>query len=193
MHGPRFLEKASNKGNYLHRVYLLEVGGPLSNLLRTSRVGRVLTEWDGSGSASLPVILIISWLNGSSALGVTAIGSSMASTYKFVTKDMIPKEWRFTEEQEKDWLRHVATEMPGETAETLQRMVAIELPDTHMAWAYQQAYMTASEQREDLVTPVITSREQWENRSEELTKVVKCLTEGTPPVVTLCAMVVRKK
>ena len=105
---------------------------------------------------------------------------------------MVPKEWRFTEEQDREWLTHVAKEMPGESAHTLMRIVAVELPDTHGAWAHQKAYMAASEQRDDLVTTVITSREQWEKRSDKLQKVLMCLKDGTPPAVGFCAMAVKK-
>ena len=51
-----------------------------------------------------------------------------------VTKDMIPDVWYLTEEQERTWLQHAATGLPGQTAESLQRIVAIELPDFPMAY-----------------------------------------------------------
>ena len=124
-------------------------------------------------------------------LGIQRSEHKMATTFKLVSNAMIPKEWRFTEEQERDWLTQVAAEMPGETASTLQRIVAIELPDFPVSYAYQQAYMDASEHRDDLVAPVITSREQWTNRLEEMKKVIKCLLEGNPPMV-FCAMAVKK-
>ena len=75
----------------------------------------------------------MSWLNDTSALWDTVDRANMTSTCKFVTKDMIPKEWRFTEEQDREWLTHVAKLMPGESAHTLMRIVAVELPDTHGA------------------------------------------------------------
>ena len=111
---------------------------------------------------------------------------------KFVTKDMVPKEWHLGPEQEKEWLAHAAVGLAGAT-DSLQRMVAVELPDTFAAWAYQEAYARAAVERDDLVTPVITSREQWHGRTSELAKVVRCLWEGEPPAVVFCAIAVPKK
>ena len=110
----------------------------------------------------------------------------------FVTKDMVPDVWRFSAEQEREWLEHVAEEMPGESAATLQRIVAIELPDIPVAWAYQEAYKAASATRDDLVMPMITSREQWRDRRDEMTSIIRCLIEGSPPVVAICAVAVRR-
>ena len=113
----------------------------------------------------------------------------MDSSYSsLVTMDMIPDVWHFNEEQERDWLEHVAKDMQGETATTLQRMLAIELPDIKGAWTYLERFRMASETRKNLVPPVITARDQWEGRQDELAKIVKCLVEGTPPVVAICAI-----
>ena len=115
------------------------------------------------------------------------------ATFKFATKDMIPGEWHLTPEQERQWLAHAAAGLTNETADTLQRMVAIELPDTFTAWAYQEAYVEAAKERDDLVAPVITSQEQWRDRVDELANVVRCLWEGEPPAVVFCALAVPKK
>ena len=107
----------------------------------------------------------------------------MASTISsFVTKDMIPAVWYLTEEQEAEWLEHMAGRLPGGSAATLQRVVVIELPDFPIAYAYQEAYAAASAVREDLVMPIITSLEQWRGRREEMANIVRCLLGGIPPV-----------
>ena len=110
----------------------------------------------------------------------------------FVTKDMVPDVWRFSAEQEREWLEHVAEDMPGESAATLQRIVAIELPDIPLRRAYHGAYKAASATRDDLVMPMITSREQWRDRRDEMTSIIRCLIEGSPPVVAICAVAVRR-
>ena len=56
---------------------------------------------------------------------------------------------------------HVAGHMTGESPSTLERLVVIELPDIPLVYAYQAAHMQASAHRADLVTPIITSQEQW--------------------------------
>ena len=118
----------------------------------------------------------------------------MDSSYSsLVTMDMIPDVWHFNEEQERDWLEHVAKDMPGETATTLQRMLAIELPDIKGAWTYLKRFEMASKTRKNLVPLVITARDQWKKRQDEMAKIVKCLVEGTPPVVAICAMAVPKQ
>ena len=112
----------------------------------------------------------------------------MASTDKsFVTKDMSPEEWRFTEKQEA-WLEHVAKEMPVKSAATLERVVAIELPDFRLSYAYTEAYTIALANRVDLVMPMITSRDQWKDRRAEEARILWRLVNGAPPDVTFCAV-----
>ena len=116
----------------------------------------------------------------------------MYSSYNngFVTRDMIPGVWRLTAEQERNWLQMMASEMPGQTADTLLRIVTIELPDIPMAHDYQKRYEEASTNRGDLVPPIITSREQWAGRKADVEKIVKCLLKGTPPMVVISAVAV---
>ena len=114
------------------------------------------------------------------------------AAFKFVTKDMIPGEWRLTPEQEREWLVDAAVSL-NETADNLERIVAVELPDTFMAWAYQEAYVEAVKERSDLVAPVISSEEQWRDRADDLAKVVRCLWAREPPVVVFCAFAVKKQ
>ena len=120
------------------------------------------------------------------------MASAMTAHPNFVTKDMVPDVWRFSAEQEREWLEHVAEEMPGESAATLQRIVAIELPDIPLSWAYQEACTAASATRDDLVMPMITLREQWRHRRDEMRSIIRCLIEGSPPVVAICAVAVRR-
>ena len=118
----------------------------------------------------------------------------MASTDKsFVAKDMIPEEWRFTEKQEKEWLEHVAKEMPVKSAATLERVVAVELPDFPVSYAYTEAYTIALANRVDLVMPMITSRDQWKDRRAEEARILWRLVNGAPPDVTFCAVALLKK
>ena len=112
------------------------------------------------------------------------------ATFKFVTKDMVPETWHLPPEQEGEWLADAARGLSVAEG-TLQRLVTVELPDTHTAWAYQRAYLRAAERRDDLVTPVITSREQWDGRLDQLARVVQCLWEGEPPAVAFCAIAVK--
>lgn len=116
----------------------------------------------------------------------------MATTWpRFVTKDMIPEVWRFAEEQENEWLVRVAGHMPGETPRSLQRIFAVELPGFPISYAYQEAYRAASVDRDDLVMPLITSREQWSDRPAAAAGVIRCLLEGIPPTVAFCAIAVQ--
>ena len=110
----------------------------------------------------------------------------------FVTWDMIPAVWLLSPEQESKWLSEIAHLAPGETAQTLERHVCIELPDCPPAWEYQQAYIAASTTRSDLVTPMITSREQWESRPEQLLDVIWRLLHGLPPMVAVCVIAGRR-
>ena len=115
------------------------------------------------------------------------------ATFQFVTASMVHAALNITSEQEKEWLIHAAGGLAGAKADTLQRIVAVELPDTHTAWAYQRAYVEAAKERDDLVAPIITSQEQWRDRVDELTRVVRCLWEGVPPAVVFCAIGAHKK
>ena len=116
----------------------------------------------------------------------------MALAPSFVTWDMIPAPWMLSPEQEKEWLREVAVYSPGETAETLERHVCIELPDLPLAWAYQEAYITAAASRNDLVPPMISARDQWASRTAQMREVIWCLVHGRPPLVAICAIAGRR-
>ena len=120
------------------------------------------------------------------------MASAMTAHPIFVTKDMVPDVWHFSAEQDREWLEHVAEEMPGESAATLQRIVAIELPDIPLSWAYQEACTAASATRDDLLIPMITSRKQGQDRCDEMRSIIRCLIEGSPPVVAICAVAVRR-
>ena len=115
------------------------------------------------------------------------------ATFQFVTASMVPAALNITSEQEKEWLIHAAGGLAGAKADTLQCIVAVELPDTHTAWAYLRAYQLAVKERDDLVVPMISSREQWDDRGDDLTRVVWCLQQGLPPAVVFRAIVPDKK
>ena len=115
------------------------------------------------------------------------------ATFRFVTTSMVPAALNLTSEQENEWLIHAAGGLAGAKADTLQRIVAVELPDTHTAWAYLRAYQLAAKERDDLVVPIISSREQWDHRRDELARVVGCLKQRVPPVVVFCAIAPDKK
>ena len=59
----------------------------------------------------------------------------MAIAPYLVTWDMIPSCWILTPDQEAQWLEEVARLAPGDTPQTLERHVCIELPDCPPAWA----------------------------------------------------------
>ena len=115
------------------------------------------------------------------------------ATFQFVTASMVPAAWNITSEQQKERLFHAAGGLAGAKADTSQCLVAVELPDTHTAWAYLRAYQLAAKERDDLVVPIISSREQWGNRVDELRRVVRCLKLGVPPAVVFCAIAPDKK
>ena len=112
---------------------------------------------------------------------------------QFVTKDMIPREWLMTPDQEREWLTHVAPRLDGVDPDSLQRMVAVELPDVGLSWEYQRAYLEAAKQRDDLLAPMISSQEQWQGREHQALEVVRCLWQGTAPAVAFIAIAVLKK
>ena len=114
------------------------------------------------------------------------------AAFQFVTKDMIPREWGLSPQQEKVFLQESAA-IHKEPPDGLERMVAVELPDTFTAWAYQEAYVEAAKVRADLVPPVITSEDQWRDRPDELAKVVTCLWDREPPAVAFVAFAVKKQ
>ena len=111
--------------------------------------------------------------------------------FRFVTSSMIPVSHDMTPQQEEAFLR-ASSEAHGVPPESLQRMVAVELPDTYAAWEYQAAYAEAAKARDDLVPPAITSREQWDGRLEELARVVACLWAREAPSVSFISFAVRK-
>ena len=108
--------------------------------------------------------------------------------FRLVTKDLIPQVWYLSEEQEREWLAHAGGALPGYSPGELRRVFVIELPDCPMAYAYQQAYVTASARRDDLVMPVITPREQWHGRGDVLVEVLRCLIEGSPPLAAVAVI-----
>ena len=107
-----------------------------------------------------------------------------------VTKDMVPRQWLMTPQQEHEWLLCVASRLPGSDPDAMRRLVAIELPDIKPAWQYQETYQQAAGQRDDLVTPIVTSWEQWRGREDVLCEIVKHLWEGTAPAVVFVAVAV---
>ena len=115
------------------------------------------------------------------------------ATFQFVTASMVPAAWNITSEQQKERLFHAAGGLAGAKADTSQCLVAVELPDTHTAWAYLRAYQLAAKERDDLVVPIISSREQWDHRQDELAMVVGCLKQRVPPAVVFCAIAPDKK
>ena len=105
------------------------------------------------------------------------------------TLDMIPPAWRLTPPQERQWAAEAAaiTQVaPG----SVRRLVVIELPDCPLAWRYQQMFIAASADRHDLITPVITSWEQWDSRQEMLSLALSLLMAGCPPVAVFAAIAV---
>ena len=114
-----------------------------------------------------------------------------AMRFCLVTKDMVPSVWHLSEAQEAEWLAHVAGEFPDYAPDELCRAVVVELPDFPLAYAYQQAYAEAAASRSDLVMPIITSLEQWDDRREEMATVMRCLLEGAPPLAAIAAMALR--
>ena len=118
-------------------------------------------------------------------------GSVVMAFIQFVTASMVPAA--FTLEREKERLFHAAGVLAGAKADTSQCIVVVELPDTFTAWAYVRAYRLAAQERDDLVVPMISSREQWDHRGDDLTRVVWCLQQGLPPAVVFCAIVPDKK
>ena len=105
-----------------------------------------------------------------------------------VTKDMIPQEWRFTDEQEKEWEAHMATMMPNR--EEVKRAVAIELPDFPVSHGYQEASCLASLERDDIVSTCITAMDQWKDRKVEMHRILQCLLTGSPPSIVFIAITV---
>ena len=117
---------------------------------------------------------------------------AMEPAFALVTWDMIPPEWILTPEQEAIWIGHVIHRLPGETPQTVQRLVCFELPDCPLSYMYQRKYMAAAATREDLVPPMITSQEQWRDRPGKLVEIIACLLTGRPPAVSICAILGRR-
>ena len=111
--------------------------------------------------------------------------------FRFVTSSMVPMCHDLTPQQEEAFLR-ASSEAHGVPPGSLQRMIAVELPDTHAAWEYQAAYVEAAKIRNDLVPPAITSREQWDDRPEELARVVACLWTREAPSVAFISFAVKR-
>ena len=101
---------------------------------------------------------------------------------RFVTWDMIPPVWIYTREQERAWLEDIASYYPGKSPQSLERYVAIELPDCPPAWEYQSAFRMASRERDDLVPVIITDRGHWEDRKEQMIDVLGRLLAHVPPI-----------
>ena len=101
---------------------------------------------------------------------------------RFVTWSMVPSVWFYTQEQERTWLENVAPHYPGQSPQSLKRHVAIELPDCPPAWEYQDALLLASDGNDDLVPVIITSRDLWEDRKEQMVEVLGKLLAGAPPI-----------
>ena len=101
---------------------------------------------------------------------------------RFVTWDMIPPVWIYTRAQERAWLEEIASYYPGKSPRSLERHVAIELPDCPLAWEYQEAFRAASQECGDLVPVLITDRSQWEGRNEQMVEVLGRLLARVPPI-----------
>ena len=101
---------------------------------------------------------------------------------RFVTWDMIPPVWFYTREQERVWLREMAAYYPGMSPRSLERHVAIELPDCPPAREYQEAFRSASLVCDNLVPVLITDRGQWESRKEQMVEVLGRLLARVPPL-----------
>ena len=110
----------------------------------------------------------------------------------FVMWDMIPAEWLRSPEREREWLASVAHLAPGDPGVPLIRLVCVELPDCALSWAYQDAYLAAAALRSDLVPPMISSREQWDDRKEQMVDVIWRLLNSCPPMVAVCAVAARR-
>ena len=111
----------------------------------------------------------------------------MSRPFHFVTWDMIPPAWLYTEEQERIWLEHMAQQYPSEAPQapqTLVRHVAVELPDCPPAWEYNRAMVEASRTRNDLVPLVITHRSEWEDRKSQMVRVLGLLLARAAPLVS---------
>ena len=94
-----------------------------------------------------------------------------------------------TPDQERQWVLEAAARMQV-TPERVRRFVVIELPDCPLSWRYHGLFVAASASRNDLVTPVITSWEQWESRPQELALALSLLLAGRPPVAVFAAIAV---
>ena len=111
--------------------------------------------------------------------------------FQFVTKGMIPADHDLTPQQEQAFLR-ASSAVHGLPPDGLERMIAVELPDTFTAWDYQAAYVEAAKLRDDLVPPAITSQEQWLDRPDQLARVVARLWAREPPAVAFITFAVKK-
>ena len=107
----------------------------------------------------------------------------MARPFRFVTWEMIPPAWLYSEEQEQTWLENMAQYYPSETPQTLVRHVAVELPDCPPAWEYNRALVEASRTRDDLVPLMITHRSEWEDRKAQMAGVLGLLLAKAPPLL----------
>ena len=92
----------------------------------------------------------------------TSVALLMASCpLSFVNMDMVLRAWIHTKEQEQVFLANAAKHLDGESAATLERIVAVELPDVPEVRFYQEMYKLVSRTRDDLVHPCPPRHHLW--------------------------------
>ena len=111
--------------------------------------------------------------------------------FQFVTKAMVPDRLWLAPDQERAFLERSA-EFHQVPPEQLERVVAVELPDTFVAWEYSAAHVVASASRGDLAPAMLTPEDMWRDRPQQLAQISLCLMNGEPPAVAFMCFAVKK-